>query len=123
MLFCDAWARKAQVKSSPATTLFGQSALADDDDGDIDDVIIIIIAVVIIIIIIILMAWMLDDSGASVPPGRASSPLNTTTIKSSALNFLEAALQQIALHYTTSQYIIQIHPTSHSTRFQAPLTE
>ena len=60
----------------------------------------IIIIIIIIVIIIILMAWMLDDSGTSVPPGRASSPLNTTTIKTNALKLFETSLQQIALLVT-----------------------
>ena len=48
---------------------------------------------------------MLDDSGASVPPGRASSPLNTTTIKRNALKLFETSLQQIALNHTALQCI------------------
>ena len=55
MFFVMLEREKLKLKLSPATTLFGQSALRDDDDNDIDDVIIIIIVVVIVIVIIIII--------------------------------------------------------------------
>ena len=55
MFFVMLERQRLKLKLSPATTLFGQSALGDDDDDDID-VDIIIIIIVVVVIIIILMA-------------------------------------------------------------------
>ena len=55
MFFVMLERQRLKLKLSPATTLFGQSALGDADDDDID-VDIIIIIIVVVVIIIILMA-------------------------------------------------------------------